>query len=160
MFTPLGLFKGIARQADLFLARACVRCVGEKNGLVVLVFHGVASDEQEIARGVLDPRYCLTLAEVRLSIEYFLRHGYAAVSPRDILGGFRADRRYVMFSFDDGYFNNSRVLPILESYRVPALFSIPSDYVSTGKAFWWDVLFRDAGRRGRASRTSAPKLIA
>lgn len=52
-----------------------------------------------------------------------------------------------MITFDDGYANNVRALPVLEQFGAPAVFCIASNYVATGKPFWWDVLYREAGKR-------------
>jgi peptidoglycan/xylan/chitin deacetylase (PgdA/CDA1 family) len=61
-----------------------------------------------------------------------------------------------MLSFDDGYFNNLRALPLLEKFQVPALFYIPAQLVAEGRAFWWDILYRSHRRAGR----SQPEVFA
>jgi peptidoglycan/xylan/chitin deacetylase (PgdA/CDA1 family) len=115
--------------------------------LLSLVFHGTLPDEQ-LHRGVLDPRYCLSVHQFRQCVEYYLAQGFRAVAPRDVLAGLAPDGRYVMFVFDDGYFNNSLVLPVLEEYRVPAVFAIPTDVLTQSRAYWWDVLYRCRTRAG------------
>lgn len=44
----------------------------------------------------------------------------------------------LLVTFDDGYKNNQTVAgPILEKYGAPGLIFIPTDFISTGKTFWW-----------------------
>ena len=63
--------------------------------------------------------------------------------------GLQPQGKYVLIPFDDGYYNNVRALPVLEEFDVPAVFFISTDHVRRGKAYWWDVIFREFGRRGR-----------
>ncbi|MDX5480794.1 MAG: polysaccharide deacetylase family protein, partial [Hymenobacteraceae bacterium] len=57
---------------------------------------------------------------------------------------------YVLITFDDGYYNNTRALPVLEEYQVPALFFISANHVLKGKAFWWDVVYREGKKASRS----------
>lgn len=140
----------VARGADNLLARGYLRCFGEKQALLVLLFHGVARSAEELRQNILDPRYCLTVEQIRRCIEYYLEHGYQIISVAEVLNGLKGDRPSVLLTFDDGYLNNLLILPVLEAYRVPALFAIATDHVEQGKAFWWDVLFRQRSREGTA----------
>ena len=48
--------------------------------------------------------------------------------------------RPLLITFDDGYRDNFlTALPILEKYELPALFSIATDFIGTGRAFDWDM---------------------
>ena len=49
----------------------------------------------------------------------------------------------IVLTFDDGYrdcFQNAR--PLLETYGIPAIFFIVSEYVGKRKEYWWDELVR------------------
>lgn len=49
----------------------------------------------------------------------------------------------VAITFDDGYADNfENAWPILQRYKVPATFFIPSGPIETGREFWWDTLER------------------
>jgi peptidoglycan/xylan/chitin deacetylase (PgdA/CDA1 family) len=93
-------------------------------------------------------------------IEYYLAAGYRFVGVDDLLRG-RIDPggRYVVLTFDDGYYNNRLALPILEQYAVPAMFFISTDHVLQQKCYWWDVLYRELIARG-ASRKDAYEAAA
>ena len=140
----------LARMTDVALARARLRVVRERPALIVLNFHAVVREADDLRAHVIAPRWCLTVGEVGRCIEYFVNRGYIAVSPRDIVDGLGDDGRYVMFTFDDGYFNNSYVLPLLEKTGIPALFAITTDAVVSGRSFWWDVLYRERTKGGVA----------
>jgi len=79
-------------------------------------------------------------------ITHFQEAGYTFVTPNEVASGLELGGRFVLLTFDDGYFNNLSVMPLLERYRVPAVFFISTKHVATGEAFWWDALFRARAR--------------
>lgn len=49
----------------------------------------------------------------------------------------------VLLTFDDGYADNYlEALPVLEKYKVQALFYISTGTLNTDKEFWWDAMER------------------
>lgn len=118
---------------------------GERDSLIILLFHSLFQDEAEVLKSDAAPQQAITVAKFRQIIEYFLRRDYRFIRPADVLDNLSAGRKYLMLTFDDGYFNNSRALPVLEEYGVPAVFFISIGHVLEQKAFWWDALHR-AGR--------------
>ena len=47
----------------------------------------------------------------------------------------------VCLTFDDGYRDNYLIAkPLLERYKCPAVFYIPTQYIGQEKKFWWDEL--------------------
>jgi peptidoglycan/xylan/chitin deacetylase (PgdA/CDA1 family) len=98
-----------------------------------------------------------------------LTHGYRFVLPADVLAGLDPGGYYVLLTFDDGYANNQRALPILRALSVPATFFISARHVSEGCAFWWDVVYRerrhggagiaDIGREISALKSRTPEDI-
>lgn len=132
----------LAGKANDTTARLRLKVVRERPALVVLNFHGVVQDEEVPGRRIMDPRHVITVGQFRQCVEYFLNHQYIPVALHDILSGLDPARAYFMLSFDDGYFNNTLALPLLESLQVPAMFAIVTDAMESGEAFWWDVFFR------------------
>ncbi len=48
---------------------------------------------------------------------------------------------HICITFDDGYADNYlKAKPLLEKYKCPATFFIPTHYTSGRKQFWWDEL--------------------
>ncbi len=65
------------------------------------------------------------------------------VTPDEALrpGFTRSEPPRFLLTFDDGYANNLRLaLPILESYRVPALFFISTHAMQSQEPFWFDTV--------------------
>jgi peptidoglycan/xylan/chitin deacetylase (PgdA/CDA1 family) len=135
---------------DGAVARAYLACRRERSALICFLFHSVFRDQREIDRGDVDPLDRTTVAQIRQFIDYYLCQGYRFVRPRDVLSGLNPGGRYAMLSFDDGYYNNSLVLPLLEEFKVPAVLFVSTDNVRLGKCFWWDVLYRELANRGVA----------
>jgi peptidoglycan/xylan/chitin deacetylase (PgdA/CDA1 family) len=62
----------------------------------------------------------------------------------------RLPQRAVAVTFDDGYLDNlEAALPELERTRVPATVFAATEYIETGRSFWWDEL--DALLLGRGN---------
>jgi peptidoglycan/xylan/chitin deacetylase (PgdA/CDA1 family) len=138
---------------DRFLGKLQVRCCERQGCLLTVFFHSLFFDETEIQRAGSDPQQGVTVRHFARFIEYFRNVGYQFVSPEDVVRGLDRRGRHVLITFDDGYFNNHRALPVLEAFDVTATFFICAGYVKSGQAFWWDVLYRAgraAGRSGEA----------
>ncbi len=116
-------------------------------GLVIFTIHSLFESVEEIARGVMDPQQGVTVAMFRALLANLRDHGCHFISPNDLLAGLDPGERYAMITFDDGYANNRRALPTMEEFQAPAVFFIASNYVRTGKPFWWDVLYRELLQR-------------
>ncbi|MCG8430412.1 MAG: polysaccharide deacetylase family protein [Candidatus Omnitrophica bacterium] len=129
------------------LHRAC-----ECPALIILLFHGLIKNRKELRSGSIDPalQYAATVTQLRQVAAYFCKHGYRFVSPQDILDGLPAGGRFAMLNFDDGYYNNTLALGVLEEFSVPAVFFVTTDNVLRGKCFWWDVQYRRRRSQGRS----------
>jgi peptidoglycan/xylan/chitin deacetylase (PgdA/CDA1 family) len=138
----------LVRTADCLIARAYLGLFGEGGGLLVFLFHSLFRNEREITLNYVDPLQRTTVSQFRRFVEYYLDHDYRFIGPDDLSNGLKANGRYALISFDDGYYNNVLALPVLEEYRVPALFFISTDHVRENKGFWWDVLYRERTARG------------
>jgi len=149
---------------DNSIAGACARLIPDRSALLIFTFHSLFASPQEIDRGLLDPQQAITTQMFRQFVRDFTNHGYRFVSPQEILDGLETEARAALITFDDGYYNNLRAVPLLEEFHVPAVFCISTNHVATGKAFWWDALYREARTLGwSSSRTdrvrSALKLL-
>ncbi len=137
---------------DEMLTRVSLSLTGESASLLIFLFHGLFQDGKEARAGVIDPQQGITVEMLRRFVLHFREQSYRFVSPGDIVWGLEPRGKNVLVTFDDGYFNNRRALPVLEEFGVPAVFFIASDYVKHGKAFWWDVVFRELRNRHRTNR--------
>lgn len=126
--------------------------------LITYLFHALFRDEQEIARGMIDPQQCMTVQRFSQFVAHYTRAGYQFISHREIERGMDPTGRYVMATFDDGYFNNHLALEVLEKHGAQAVFFLSTGHVKSGRGFWWDALYRardtPAGRALLAQRSA------
>jgi peptidoglycan/xylan/chitin deacetylase (PgdA/CDA1 family) len=150
----------LIRTTDSLVARAYLALFRERNGLLSFLFHSLFRDEREIGQNLVDPLQRTTVAQFRRFVEYYLKHGYRFISPEDLLAGLEPDGRYALITFDDGYYNNTLALEVLEEYQVPALFFVSTDHVRQNKCFWWDVLYRERIAQGATPRQAYGEGVA
>ena len=136
------------RLFDSISFRISSRLFQEKNSLMVFAFHGLFRNENEKSLNLVDPRLWITYDDFLLFVEYYLNHDYLFVSPDDIINGLKNNAKYILITFDDGYFNNQNVLPILKKYGIPAIFFVSINHLKDNKCFWWDVLYREGIKMG------------
>ncbi|SVE21186.1 uncharacterized protein METZ01_LOCUS474040, partial [marine metagenome] len=51
--------------------------------------------------------------------EYFQSKGYEFIGFDDLINDLDPKKRYAYVTFDDGYFNNTRILPLIEELNIP-----------------------------------------
>jgi len=138
------------RALDSAAASLALMLRWERPALLSFMFHGLFADRAEAEGGLVDPYQPLTVADFRGFLEAFLAAGYRFIRPDDLLAGLDPEGRYALVTFDDGYANNLRLPALLRAFQVPATVFITAENLAAGKAFWWDVLFRELRRRGTA----------
>lgn len=142
----------IIKLPDLMFSQIYLKFFQEKNSLITFLFHGLFRNEKEITLNLVDPQPWITVEQFRQFVEYYLDHGYTFISQNDILNGLNNDKKHIMITFDDGYYNNKYALPILKEYQIPAVFFISTSHVKYNKCFWWDVLYRERIKLGMSLR--------
>lgn len=140
--------QGILHATDAAITRLYLSAFHERSGLLSFMFHGLFQDEREMGLNHIAPMDRTTVTLLRQLVEYYLQHGYRFISPLDVINGLDPTGQYAMLTFDDGYFNNTLTLPVLEEHKVPAVFCIATDNVRDNKCFWWDVFYREHTARG------------
>ena len=143
---------------DLCLADFGLRVKREKGVILSFLFHSLFKSENEALSGAMDPQQGVTVQMFAEFVRYFHNHGYEFVSPDQLGKGLNPDGKYVLLTFDDGYYNNLRALPILEQYGAPAVFFISTVYIRSGSSFWWDVIYREDRKRGNADSAIKRKI--
>jgi peptidoglycan/xylan/chitin deacetylase (PgdA/CDA1 family) len=142
--------QNLVRVTDKTLARAYLRIRAERSALLCFLFHSLFKSKEQIDQNMVDPLQRTTIGGFREFIEYFLETGYRFISIADLMQGLDPAGKYVLITFDDGYFNNALARPVLEEYGVPAAFFIATDNVRQNKCYWWDVLYRERIAQGAA----------
>jgi peptidoglycan/xylan/chitin deacetylase (PgdA/CDA1 family) len=133
---------------DRLIAQTLLALGNEDGMLLSFLFHSLYKGSDEPRSGVVDPQQEITVEMFRRFIDHFQQHRYTFVSPGDIVRGLRAGGKYVLVTFDDGYYNNVRALPVLAEFHVPAVFFVSTGHVRAGKAFWWDAARRETQNSG------------
>src|ERR1700730_6291491 len=136
---------------DGMLANLTLRLGKERNVLLSFLFHGLFLSTHEMQSGAVDPQQGITVDMFRTLVGHFRSHSYRFVSPGEIIQGLAPDGKYVLLTFDDGYYNNVRALSVLEEFDVPAVFFISTGHVKEQKSFWWDVLYREHLRGSKSN---------
>ncbi len=132
---------------DQKLADTLVDRWERKGSLVNLFFHGLFSDAGEWERECAYPQQEISVSQFEEIVRYFVERGYRFVSPAEMLGGLDPQGKYGTLTFDDGYFNNTRALPVLEKHKAHATVFVSARHVNPGKAFWWEALYRARRRK-------------
>lgn len=137
-------------QVDVLLAPLILSAFKEQNAFNTFLFHALFENKSELVKNLADPQQQVTADVFRRFVAYHLEKGYEFVTPADVVKGLTPDQKYIMITFDDGYYNNIRALPVLDEFQVPALFFISANHVLKGKAFWWDVVYREGKKVNRS----------
>lgn len=138
----------LLRRLDDGLIRVSTNVFGRDPSLNVLMFHGLFLNQAEAFSGAIDPYQPLSLDDLSALIAFFQGEGFRFIAPDEIGAPTEAGDHRVLLTFDDGYANNLRAMPILEQYGVPATIFVASGNVLSGEPFWWDVLYRECAGRG------------
>jgi len=144
-------FKNLLSAYDGRIAASCLRVKSEKGVLLSFLFHSLFENKAEAQSGVMDPQQGITVEMFRSLVRHFHSQSYSFVSPDQLAGELSPGGRYMLLTFDDGYFNNVRALPVLEEFNVPAVFFISSNHVKYNKSFWWDAVYREGKQRQLSS---------
>lgn len=91
-----------------------------RDGMSILGYHGVVSDNEKIEK-YKDDMYTLSESQFERHIKYLYENDYTVYTMKDIEeylnGNLDVSKRAVVLTFDDGYKNfNEVVKPILEKY--------------------------------------------
>ena len=130
----------------------------EGGSLVSVLFHSLYPDHSQPLDSTLALDQNVTVEDFRAFVGHMLQLGYTPVSPAEVDAGLARGGNHLMISFDDGYFNNTLALPVLEQFRVPATFFISCSHMLQGKAYWWDVLSRELAQRGASRRAQKNEI--
>ena len=145
-------YKKTLMKLNDFISGLCFKHFPEKKSLIIFTFHHLFNDDAEGNSKLLFPQGKISLQKFRFLIEYFLENDYVFIRPENILNGLDNSKKYIMFTFDDGYYNNIRAISLLKEYDISAIFFIASSYIKKRKCFWWDVLYRERKKAGISDR--------
>jgi peptidoglycan/xylan/chitin deacetylase (PgdA/CDA1 family) len=146
-------------KADQILAACSLPVINEDGVLLVFLFHSLFSGREELQSQIIEPHQGITVEMLRRFIGHFQERSYQFVSPSEVIAGLPPRGKYALLTFDDGYYSNVRALPVLEAAGAPAVLYVSSGNVKHGKAFWWDVLYRENQRRGASRKHLRDQIL-
>jgi len=143
--------KGALERADQFLARFSPTT----RGLLVFMFHPLFGSQEEAESAPMHPHERATAEGLKRLFDYFRGHGYEFVGAAEVDRGLEPGGRYAHLSFDDGFASNLGLLDLLPGEGVHATVFPSAHHVLEGKAYWWNVVYRERHRSGQGSRVAA-----
>lgn len=156
------MLKRLARKgldvADNLFAALAPSPQREAGSLVTVLFHSLFRDPSEASDSRLAPSQNLTVLEFERLIGLAVEDGFTPVSSAQVDAGLAPGRNYLMITFDDGYFNNTLALDVLERFRAPATFFVSTDHVLQGKGFWWDAFHRELIASGASEQACKSEI--
>lgn len=152
--------KSLLNIADDLSSNIYVKMFGEKPALNTFLFHACLEKSSDYKHNLLYPQERLTVQDFRNFIHFFLDQGYIFTGPFTA-GVDQLDpaKKYGLITFDDGYYNNINLLPVLEEFNIPALFFVPTDYLYNGKIFWSDALYFYRKQSGQTDETILKEVM-
>jgi len=149
---PTMLMKSLLKKIVLTIDDVCLRgylaLVPDRSAIRSLVFHTVFENSEELERAEILPQQRLQIGDYKKILNYFLEQDYTFVSYQDLQTGLDPKKNYIYLTLDDGYFNNIRLLPILEELNIPVHIFVTTKNIEENKKYWWDIVYENRTRQG------------
>lgn len=141
-------FRVLAEKLGFLINPILLNIKGENNQLLVFFFHGLYKSYKQKDLNHIDPQCNMIVNQLDDFVDYFLNYNYRFVKPEDLLEGLKLGQRYVMITFDDGYFNNLLAIEVLMKYKIPAVFFLTTKNIAENRPFWWDIIYKFRYKQG------------
>lgn len=93
----------------------------------------------------------VTMDKFEEFIRYFAQRNFIFLTDKEVESKeLDKSKKYIYVSFDDGYFNNTYALKVLEKYNAKATFYISTNHIKEKKYYWWDVIFKERMKQGNS----------
>jgi len=117
-----------------------LRNAGGAGDLTILMYHRVVDDISDSSQ-LVQPGMALSAATFDAQLRY-LKDNHTVISlgeaVRCLKSGDLPPERGAVVTFDDGWRDNYTVAyPILKAHSVPASIFVTTDFIGTGKSFWF-----------------------
>ncbi len=137
---------GLAQRIDQKAGQAAHDNRKPPKGLISLLFHSIYKDRSETSIPLLAKNQYITVQDLQYILEWLLEAGCSFISLADIVAGnLRSDRTYVALTFDDGYFNNTRAIPVIQEFQIPMAVFLAPYFSSNQSLYWWDAISSELG---------------
>lgn len=117
----------------------------DDEGLVTaFLFHRLF--ESETPPSSVYPHERTTVGFFEAFVQACRDRGMNFITPKDLAAGKHLGRHNVMITFDDGYADNLRALPILERLGAKATFFVAPAHIEENRRFWCDAVWSQGER--------------
>jgi len=127
------------------IARIAAALGSEKGTIRGICFHAVRRQgppSNRLPAGIQTP-----LDDLKRFVEALLAAGYVFITPGDILKGLRPDAKYIMVTFDDGYFSTSYAVETFKSYGLRLTLYVSPYFLCHNIGFPSDIIYREVSSR-------------
>lgn len=128
-------------------------------GTLIVMLHSIFRDRAELLASGCHPLQAVTVDDLRALLAAVRGAGLRPLAVDDLAGdGAPPDGPGFVLTFDDGYANNLRALPLLAEAGMPATVFLATRAITAARCFWWDVAYREL-RAGGALHAGIERRI-
>jgi len=120
----------------------------EPSGVRGVVFHTVLENELERKNKSILPHQAITISQYRSFFSHLLSKNYRFLAFSDLVSVDSHNGLFIYVTFDDGYFNNLAILPLIEEFQIPIQIFVATEYSARNRKYWWDVVYAEGTARG------------
>lgn len=129
---------------------------GRENGtLRAICLHAVKKGES--SSNGMPPGAETSLEQLKIFIEILLSNGYTFITPSDISNGLIHQKKYIMITFDDGYYSTIYAVQLFKEYGLKLTVLISPYYLYNQVSYWSDVFYREVERHTSTSTNAFSK---
>ena len=115
---------------------------GDIGTVRAICLHAISPSTSLERNTSLPPELVSTTDDLRVLTESFLENDYRFITPQDLLTELEPSRRYIMVTFDDGYFSTHYAVELFKEYGLPLSICVSPYYLLEQKAYWSDAFYR------------------
>ncbi len=115
---------------------------GDIGTVRAICLHAVSPSTSLQHNTSLPPGLVSTTDDLRVLTESFLENDYRFITPQDLVTELEPSRRYIMVTFDDGYFSTHHAVELFKEYGLPLSICVSPYYLLEQKAYWSDAFYR------------------
>ena len=131
------------------------------NATLIVMLHSLFRDRAEMLAAGCHPLQAVTVDDLRALLTALRSARLHPVAIADLANRTPAPAGIrIALTFDDGYANNLRALPLLAEAGVPATIFLATRPILTGRCFWWDVAYREMRAGGAIHQTIERRIRA
>jgi peptidoglycan/xylan/chitin deacetylase (PgdA/CDA1 family) len=132
----------------------------ERDWPIVLMYHRVIKQTDMAG---LQPGMYVTIDSFDHQVA-FLSRKFNVISMADLISGLKEHRKFsgkdLLVTFDDGWRDNyDNAFPILKKHRIPAIIYLATDFIGTGRNFWFQEISSILTRQKNQQKQIADILI-